>query len=185
MKKIICLFVLALMLCGCAGMNLFPFSGSPKQISFEAMIVDNPERIGVFYCRNLFEKGTARGHEASSYLDVVTGNQVIVLTGTLKKWAFLQREMIVCGISDSLASGSGNLLPGQEMRVRMPLLDMRKPLKIRSAKGNLFELEGMPKGLPETLQAEIKPGETLVMAWFDRNRQLTIVRISVRVGSSG
>lgn len=181
MKKIhiIFLFVFGLMISGCAGMNLHSLSGNPKQISFEAMVVDNPERIGVFYCRNLFEKGTARGHESSAYSDTATGNQVVVLTGKLKKWVFLQRELVVCGLSDSLASGSGQIKQGQEMRVRIPLLDMRKPLKIRPVKGNIFEFEGVPKGLPDTIQAEVKPGESLVFSWFDRNKQLTIVRISI------
>lgn len=180
--SLILLVIPALLLCslllGCPKYHMFS-QAQPIRISFEALVVENPERIEAFPCRGLFKKGTSEGHPASDYSDTASRHP-IVLTGKLKKWAELQKELVICGLSDSLASGEGPVSSTQEMLVRIPLLDMRKPLKIRQMEDGIFELEGMPKGLPETIEANLENGESLVVLWFDRNRQLTMVRLTLK-----
>lgn len=168
------IFFLGFFMFGCVHMRIAA-EREPIALSFEAIIVQNKDKVGLFHCRPLFVKGTAQGLPSSDFSDMAMGKKPVAMIGIMKNMEDMQKELIICGLMNPIAAGRGTVSELGEMTMRLPLLDMRKPVTIRMGEKGL-SFSAMPCGMPDLSGIKLKDGESLLLAWFDKNRQLTLVR---------
>lgn len=161
-------------LSGCGTRLSLLHDASLDKLSFRAMVMNQVDAETTFHCRTLFEVGTGTGSAHTSFRSSVARGAPMVMTGVLKDMESLQGELAVLGLPETACSGSGYISHRQALTMQMPLPDGNLRVTAHRTRQGIA-LEPLPAGMPSPLDIQLKPGESILLAYFGSGERLILL----------